>query len=66
MTTKELNTEQKKMIVNGIDALYVHTQTGIDTLPSDIQANVNYILLKMMDLYFILENADSIQIITND
>ena len=65
METMELNSEQKNMICNGIDALYTETQTGIDTLPDKVQANVKPILLKMMDLYYILKNADSIQVINN-
>lgn len=62
METMELSSEQKDMICKGIDALYIETQTGIDTLPDKVQANVNRILLKMMDLYYILKTADSIQI----
>jgi len=62
METTELNSEQKDMICKGIDALYLETETGIDTLPDRIQADVNYILLKIMDLYYILKTADSIQI----
>lgn len=62
METTELNSEQKDMICKGIDALYFQAEAAIDTRPDRIKEDLNYILLKIMDLYYILKNADSIQI----